>query len=159
VIDPKAAALLEADSSLIVGTVDATGMPDANRAWSVRVHDGGTRLRVVVADDATTLCENLRATGRFALTATNIITNESVQVKGDATPPGPETEEDRASRERHTDDFKDAVRRAENTADEYISKVIPRSFAAFDVTVHEVFDQTPGPAAGRQTAPLPAGKE
>ena len=155
-IDSQAAALLEADSSLIVGSVDAAGMPYANRAWSVRVCDNGTRLRIVVSDDSDVLCENIRTTGRVAITATNILSLESVQVKGMASNLGPETDDDRAQREHHMEVFTTAVQQTGGTRDELLTRVLPVSFVAFDLDVHEVFDQTPGPKAGKQTAPTPA---
>jgi hypothetical protein len=156
VIDPQAAALLQADSSLIVGSVDAAGMPCSNRAWSIRVHDDGTRLRVVIPEDAEVLCENIRSTGRVAVTATNIVTLESVQVKGEASNLGPETDDDRPHREHHIEVFTTAVQQVDGTRYDLMVRAVPVSFVAFDLAVHEVFDQTPGPKAGKQTAPTPA---
>jgi hypothetical protein len=156
VIDSQAAALLQADSSLIVGSVDAAGMPYSNRAWAIRVLDEGTRLRVVISDDAAVLCDNIRTTGRVAITATNIITLDSVQVKGEGSNLGPENDEDRRQRQDHIEMFKAAVQRVDGTRYEVMDRLIPVSFLAFDLAVFEVFDQTPGPKAGKQTAPAPA---
>src|SRR5689334_17806067 len=73
---------MESPCSLIVGTVDAGGLPDATRGWGVQVQDGGTKVRVLLARNARISAANLAATGRIALTATNFRTLRSVQVKG-----------------------------------------------------------------------------
>src|SRR5690349_22265820 len=52
VIDAEAAALFESGRSLIVCTIDEQGMPDAARAWAIKVLDGGERLRISISDDA-----------------------------------------------------------------------------------------------------------
>src|SRR6516225_5617168 len=75
---------LESPCSLIVGTVDDDGLPDGTRAWAVDVVDDGRRLRVLIATNADATIANLRANGRIAVTATNFVTLDSVQVKGRA---------------------------------------------------------------------------
>ena len=47
-IGPELAALLESPCSLIVGTVDADGLPDASRAWGLEVLDD-RHLRVLLS--------------------------------------------------------------------------------------------------------------
>jgi len=156
VIDAEAATLFEAGVSLIVCTVDTDGMPDANRAWSAKVLDGGTRLRISVSDDSDTLIANLGATGRVAITLTEIEELTSYQVKGHLSSElGPESSEDRARREAYITAFTSNVNRVDGTPFERIDRLTPRSFLVFEIAVDEVFDQTPGPAAGRQLAPVP----
>ena len=52
VIEAEVAELLESPCSLIVGTVDADGLPDATRGWGVEVLAGGTQVRVLLAANA-----------------------------------------------------------------------------------------------------------
>ena len=156
-IDAEAAALFESGVSLIVCTVDARGMPDAGRAWSAKVLGGGTRLRISVSDDSETLIANLAATGRVAVTFTEIEELTSYQVKGHLTSAlGPESSDDRARREAYITEFAGNVNRVDGTPLETIDRLMPRAFVVFEMDVDEVFDQTPGPAAGRQLAPLPS---
>jgi hypothetical protein len=156
VIEPEVAALLSTGVSLIVCTVDVQGMPDANRAWSTQVLDGGTRLRVSISDDSHGLIENLRATGRLAVTYTEIQELTSYQVKGRVTSEiEPESAADRTRRETYITEFAANIHRTDGTALDLIDRLMPRSFLVFEMDVEEVFDQTPGPSAGRQLAPVP----
>jgi Pyridoxamine 5'-phosphate oxidase len=156
VLDAEAAAPFHSGCSLIVATVDAQGQPDANRAWSILVSDGGARLRVTIAADQVRVQENLRATGVLAITATDVATLVSVQAKGRAEPVEfvSETETDRLRREAHIDDFVRIVHATDGSAVELINRLRPDTFSVFEMKVEEVFDQTPGPAAGRQLAPV-----
>lgn len=154
VIDAETAALLESGASLIVGTVDADAMPCANRAYGVLVLDDGARLRVTVSRDSTRMLGNLAATGRVALTATEVAVFTSVQAKGVAGEVEPETADDRARRERYLAAFHEAVRVVDNATEEQLARMTPREFVVFEMTVAELYDQTPGPTAGKKLAPV-----
>ena len=153
-IDDESAALLESEVSLYVGTVDASGAPDAERAFALQVLDGGTRLRVSVPADAHALRANAVATGVVAVTGNEIVHNTAVQVKGRVVGPvGPETADDRARREQHVTGFMRVVHEYDGTSYDIIDRRMPREFVVFEMTVEEVYDQTPGPAAGKRLAP------
>jgi hypothetical protein len=157
VIDAEAAALFESGRSLIVCTIDEQGMPDATRAWAIKVLDGGNRMRISISDDAHQAIENLGATGRLAITGTHVIELTSRQAKGRVDSElGPESSEDRVRRSAQLDEFVERVHEADGAPYETINRVRPRSFVVFEMLVDEVFDQTPGPAAGRQVAPVPS---
>jgi predicted pyridoxine 5'-phosphate oxidase superfamily flavin-nucleotide-binding protein len=157
VIEPEVAALLETGVSLIVCTVDAQGMPDANRAWSTKVLDGGARLRITISDDSHGLIDNLHATGRLAITYTEIEVLTSYQVKGRMTSEiGPESGDDAARRAAYIEAFCANVKHVNGTPRELLDRLMPSSFLVFEMDVDEVFDQTPGPSAGRQLAPVPS---
>jgi len=153
VIDAETAALLESGASLIVATVDAEAMPCADRAHGVLVVDGGARLRVTVARDSTRLLANLAATRREALTATEVAVFTSVQAKGAAAAIEAETADDRARRVRYLEAFHAAVREVDNATDDELARMTPNDFVVFEMTVVELYDQTPGPTAGRKLAP------
>jgi hypothetical protein len=154
VIDDESAALLQAEVSLYVATVDAAGAPDAERAFALQVLDGGTRVRVSVPADNLVLQANLAATGAVAITCNEIVSNQAVQVKGRvAGAAGPETDDDRARREAHVTAFVRVVHDYMGTSPDIIDRRMPREFVVFNVAVEEVYDQTPGPSAGRRLAP------
>ena len=80
-IGPELAALLESPCSLLVGTVDADGVPDASRAWGVEVLDE-RHLRVLLSTQAPGTLRNVEGGGAIALTATHFSTFVSGQLKG-----------------------------------------------------------------------------
>ena len=147
------AALLEGPSSLIVGTVDETGLPDATKAWGVAVAPDRERMRVVLSSDEERTLANARSTGVFALTATNVDTFVSVQVKGRVESVEPESDADRACREQHIDGFKCALNQSDGTPIEILSRIEPCGFVTVVATIEEAFDQTPGPTAGQRRTP------
>jgi hypothetical protein len=98
----------------------------------------------------------MASTGRIAATATDVVTNTSVQAKGHAAgAPRPETDEDRRRREHHITEFMRNVHEATGTPYEVLQRVVPGECLVLEIAVEEVFDQTPGPAAGKQLAPVP----
>ena len=153
-IDDESAALLESEVSLYVGTVDASGAPNADRAFALQVLDGGTRVRVSVPADSQTLQENLAATGVVAITGNEIVNNTAVQLKGRvAGSPEPETADDRARRQQHVTAFTRVVHEYMGTGYDIIDRRMPRDFVVIEVAVDEVYDQTPGPSAGKRLSP------
>jgi predicted pyridoxine 5'-phosphate oxidase superfamily flavin-nucleotide-binding protein len=156
VIDAAGTELFESGSALIVATVDAENRPEAARAWGVQVLDGGTRLRVILGTDAERTLANLGATGRVAVTATNVTNHESLQAKGIGTNDGCETAADQARRQSFTTEFFRLVSETDGVPVELLERLLPDAYVTFEMTVEEVFDQTPGPVAGRQVAPEPS---
>jgi hypothetical protein len=136
-----------------VGTVDPTGMPEAARGWGLRVLPGGERARVLVAADAERTLANLRSTAVVAVTGVSVETLESVQVKGRATLVEPAGAEDQERADRYVDAVLAELERVEGTPRERTHRLVPAGFAAFEMELESVFDQTPGPLAGRRLAP------
>jgi hypothetical protein len=152
-IEDEDAALLEGPSSLIVGTVDETGRPDATKAWGVEVLPDREHMRVVLSADERRALANARSTGVFALTATNVDTFVSVQIKGRVEAVEPESDADRARREQHIEGFKCALHVSDGTPIEILSRIEPCAFVTVVATIEEAFDQTPGPTAGQRRTP------
>jgi hypothetical protein len=148
VIDPDIVELLESPCSLIVGTVAADGLPDATRAWGTRVLDDGARLRLLLAANATTSAHNLRTTKRIALTATNFGTFQSVQVKGHALSVGAADDRDRAVAQQFWTDCVHALHELDGSPADLLMRMVPADVIVCEMTVDELFDQTPGPNAG-----------
>ena len=149
-IRPDVAKVLESGTSAIVGTVADDGQPDAVRAWGAWTLDGGTRVRFLVPASEARSIANLRANGRVALTATVVDTLESVQVKGRATAVGPATADDLALHERFREEFFRNVHETDGTPIDLLRNMTPGDLVAVDAEVDDVFDQKPGPTAGRK---------
>ena len=79
-IDETLRAFLERGCAMIVGTVGADGTPHAQRAWGCTVVDEAT-VRLLVDGADPTLREHLDG-GRIAVTAADVRTLRSVQLKG-----------------------------------------------------------------------------
>jgi hypothetical protein len=140
--------VVEAGMSLVVGTVSADGEPRAHRAWWATIVDPDVpRLRFVMSNDDTDLAARL-ANGAVSLTGANVATYESRQVKGRVATVEPPTVHD-LERTRHSiDAFFDAIHRTDGNPLEHLARMLPEHYVAVEMTVEEVYDQTPGPKAG-----------
>jgi hypothetical protein len=148
VIDPDIVELLESPCSLIVGTVDGDGLPDATRGWGALVLDGGERIRLLLSANATTSLRNLENTHRIALTATDFLSLRSVQVKGVASAVELPTQADRARFHEFCEGCVATLHAIDDTPEALIWRFMPSGVVACIVTVADLFDQTPGPGAG-----------
>jgi hypothetical protein len=156
VIDNDAAELLESPCSMIVGTVAPDGLPDATRGWGLVVEDPCT-VRFLLAANADQTFANLEATGVLALTVTNFATLVSYQLKGRARRVEPATAEDRIRFERFTEGCTAILHEIEHAPPELTRRIVPSGVVACVMDVAQVFDQTPGPAAGALLAPVAGG--
>jgi hypothetical protein len=152
VIGPELAEFLESPCSLIVGTLDAAGLPDASRAWGVEVLDD-RRLRVLLSTQAPVARRNVESGGALALTATHFLTFESVQLKGRATHVEHATPADRIRFDQYCSGATQAISEADGTPEELVARFMTDDVYACLVTIDSVFDQTPGRSAGTQLAP------
>src|SRR4029077_6656815 len=123
VIGSEVAELLESPCSLIVGTVDAEGRPDASRAWGVEVLDD-RHLRVLLSTQAPVTRRNVEAGGAIAVTATHFSTFESVQVKGRATQVGEVTAVRRIRFERYCAGATRAIAESDGTPEELVRRFV-----------------------------------
>lgn len=147
-IEPEVAALFEGPSALVVGTADAAAQPEAVRAWGVEVV-GGAQMRILLAADASATLANLAGNGEIAVTATDVMTNRSIQVKGRARATEPVSDADLARHSAYMDGFFRVVHESDGTPYELMERLRPGPQVALVISVETVFDQTPGPAAGR----------
>ncbi len=154
-IAAETAELLESPCSLIVGTVDATGLPDASRAWGAEVLDD-VHVRVLLSTQAEVTRRNVEGGGRIAVTATHFSTFESVQLKGVATRVEEATPRDRIRFDRYCSGAATAIAESDGTPVERVLRFMTAGIYACTMTVEAVFDQTPGRSAGTQLAPAPS---
>jgi predicted pyridoxine 5'-phosphate oxidase superfamily flavin-nucleotide-binding protein len=153
VIEPEVTELIESPCSLIVASVDADGLPDAVRGWGVKVL-GPDRVRVLLATNAERTLDNLAGGGRIALTTTHFVTAVSWQLKGVATSIEEATSADRICFDAYCGGSIETLHLAEGSAPEVIARLMPVGILACEMTVEQVFDQTPGPGAGARVAPV-----
>ncbi|HVR41194.1 MAG TPA: hypothetical protein VMU84_19020 [Thermoanaerobaculia bacterium] len=134
--------------SLLVGTVDAKGIPACCRAVGVRSNDDLATITVFVpVATSRDVIANIASTRRIAVVTSFPPDHVSVQLKGTTTGVRLAADDDEAFTRGCVDAF------AEILHDLGIPRRIVRSFNhwpafAIDMTVDEVFEQTPGPKAG-----------
>jgi hypothetical protein len=149
VIHPDVAKMLESGVSLVVGTVDGGGLPDAPRAWGAWVLHGPERVRFLLPDLAARTIANLAGGGLVAVTASHVVTHRSVQLKGAAAIVEPATRDDLDLGSRYKQEFFDVVSETDAIDRPLMERMAPTGFVAVEFTVSDVFDQTPGPTAGK----------
>jgi hypothetical protein len=147
--EPATTEFLHSGCSLLVCTVGVGGHPRAARAWGLTVVDPPAgRLRLLVeADDHITVA-NLRGGGGVAVTATNVITYRSMQLKGRGLGIEEPMPEDEAKRDQYTHDFLYDVHAANSYQIDMLERWARRPIIASLIEVDSSFDQTPGPSAG-----------
>jgi len=138
--------------ALFVGTVDAEGIPSCCRAIALTTKDDFDTVTVYVpAATSQEILANVATTRRVAIVGTEPLSHESIQIKGVT----------RGVRLAPADDKDFVAGRLEGFAEVLETIGVPRGFTrsvahwpafAIDVSVEQVFDQTPGPKAGVQLA-------
>ena len=136
--------------SVIVATCDAERAPDVVRGWAPRVVNGCAAIDVFVGRlPATQLVENVRDNGAMAFAVCNVLTFQALQLKGKCIEVGEPAEGDAEQVRDHIEGFvagaiqlgfPEEVLRAVGTCDVIRLRFVPE----------QLFDQTPGPDAGKQ---------
>ncbi|HEY0142852.1 MAG TPA: hypothetical protein VGF48_18270 [Thermoanaerobaculia bacterium] len=139
---------VEGGMSVIVGSVDANGVATCCRGVAISTSDDFDTVTVYlpVATSQETLA-NVATTRRVAILCTNPLDHLSIQMKGLS----------RGVRVANDSELTLVKERLEQWADALDTIGVPRRVTrgtahwpafAIDVSVEEVFDQTPGPKAG-----------
>jgi len=141
---------LEGGLSILLGSVDAQGRPECTRATGVEVERGGARVTLFVptATSARTLA-NLQHDPRTAITFSRPYDYRTLQLKGRAVAIHEPNAEQAIVQERWHAGF------VEQLAIVGIARALSRRIRlrpsmAITVAVDEIFEQTPGPGAGRR---------
>jgi hypothetical protein len=144
------AALLHGGTSVIVGTVNADGFPTCCRGIAIRTRDDFETVTVYLpAATAQETIANVATTHRVAIACTHPLSHESLQIKGLSREVRVAPPEDEAFVRQRLDEFADVL-------DEIgLPRGVTRRVAhwpafAIDVSVEQVFNQTPGPKAGEK---------
>ncbi|HEX8252760.1 MAG TPA: hypothetical protein VF846_06415 [Thermoanaerobaculia bacterium] len=139
-------------TSVIVGTVDADGVPSCCRGIAIASKDNFETITVYVpAATAQETVANVATTRRVAISASRPLTHESIQIKGltrgvRLAPPSDETYV------RHRLHEFAEVLEAIGLPMRVTKSVAHWPAFAIEVSVEQVFDQTPGPKAGNEIA-------
>lgn len=150
-IDADTRALLEGGSALIVGSVAPDGRPHSSRAWAldVLVDDDVCRVRVLLDGHDEAALANLAAGRPVAVTGADVVSLRSVQLKGTSAGVTSSEPGDAERVARHTRAFFDDVEATDGTPRHVLERLAPDDVVAVEIEVADVFDQTPGPSAGR----------
>ena len=141
-------AMIDSGAGIVVGTVSEDGEPRADRGWAAAVVDEQSRrVRFVMSADDPAVVRNLE-TGLVSLTAAEVVTYQSIQLKGRPVVVEAPTADDIEMARAHTAAFFDAVHRTDGNPVEALWRMLPLQMVAVEMIVEETFDQTPGPSAG-----------
>jgi len=142
--------LLRTGVSIVVGTHDASLMPECTRAWGICVSSDRNAATIFLSETIAGLTiENLRANGTIAVSCTRPTDHITCQLKGLARSIRPLTPEERDLSRRWHDDF-GAELKTIGVSSELSGAWIVEPTVAVDFSVTDVFNQTPGPDAGRK---------
>jgi hypothetical protein len=145
--------LLHTGVSVMVGTRDESLMPECTRAWGIHVAaDRGTITILLAETFAGKTLDNLRANGMLAVTCTRPTDHLTCQLKGRVQNIKPVMSAERELSRRWHRDFS-AELGACGVSSTLSEGWIVEPTVAIDITVTEVFDQTPGPGAGSKVSP------
>jgi Pyridoxamine 5'-phosphate oxidase len=154
-IDDELKAFLEGPLSVLVGTRDSRLVPEITRAWGPRVSEDRKRvsLCVPVATSRKTL-DNIEGNGAIAV-AFSLPTNyRTIQLKGRRATAAEPDSTDLAVVERHRDAFaavNEPLGQSRQRVEAFWRAEIETSAVLVKILFvpEQVFDQTPGPGAGR----------
>jgi hypothetical protein len=146
---------LQSGCGLLVAAVSADGTPRANRGWGLDVL-ADERVRVLLDADEQTTLEYLAEHDRIAINATSVPTYRSIQLKGRCIGVDAANDADAARARRYCDEFLAEVVAVDGYDLAILQRLVPASFVACTVQVEELYDQTPGPAAGASITLRPA---
>jgi len=140
--------MIESGAGLVIGTAAADGTPRGVRAWGAWIVDPEEqRLRVVFTGDDQTLVDNLEGR-KVAVTAADVRTVRSVQLKGRVVSVEQPTPADIEITERQTTSFFEGVNATDGNPIELLDVMRPCTHLVIEMIVDEQYDQTPGPTAG-----------
>lgn len=142
--------LLGTGVSVMVGTRDGALMPECTRAWGIHVAADRVGLTLFLSETfAGKTLDNLRGNGMIAVTCTRPTDHITCQLKGLVRSIKPVTPAQRElSRLWHQGFTAELV--AVGVSSALAEAWIVEPTVAVEIAVTDVFDQTPGPGAGRR---------
>jgi hypothetical protein len=148
-IKGETAAFLEGGVAIMLATSDADLQPEITRGWGLEIGPDGRTIRVsLVAPDGSRTRRNLEANGAIAMNCTLPSSYRAVQAKGVAIEVGEPADADLERAAGHAAAFAEETGKVGAPAPSHLY------VRAVDLTVtfavEELYDQTPGPAAGSE---------
>jgi hypothetical protein len=144
---------VESGVSILVGTADERLRPACMRALGARVSQDRASVTVFVPEaSARAILANLAANGRVAVAFSRPLDHRSIQIKGACLGTRPASADDRGVQERYRAAYFEQLHAVG------VPRAVARRIAwwpsvAVDVRVTELYEQTPGPGAGRRLSP------
>jgi hypothetical protein len=151
VLDPGVIEFIHGGVAVGVATRDDDLRPEFARGWGPEVSADGRSLRLcVTAPPGSAMRANLEQNGAVAVGFSPPTIARAVQVKGVASQVGDPETADLERVERHVRSFVEEALRI--GAPEELSRrmFVGSGLLAVQFSIDEVFDQTPGPTAGRR---------
>jgi hypothetical protein len=133
-----------------VATRDDDLRPEFARGWGPEVSADGRSLRLCVAARGSRARENLDRNGAVAVGFSPPTIARAVQVKGVATRVGEPEAADLERVERHVRLFVSEAERIGAPVELSRRMFVGTGLVVVELVIDEVFDQTPGPTAGRR---------
>jgi hypothetical protein len=150
VLDERNRAFLCDRAALIVGFVGPDGKPRAARGWGLQIPDDDpSRCRLLVDQREVPFLQHLVPGGLIAVTAADVVSLRSIGLKGPVESVGPVDQHDVDHHLVHCDRFFDDIEATDHTPRHLLDHFRPGPLAAVTFRAAQVFDQSPGPAAGR----------
>jgi hypothetical protein len=151
VLDPATVEFIQGGVAVGVATRDDELRPEFARGWGPEVSADGRSLRVCVsAPEGSRMRANLERNGAVAVGFSPPTIARAVQVKGVATVVDEPEAADLERVERHVRSFVAEAERIGASAELSQRMFAGSGLVAVEFPIDEVFDQTPGPTAGRR---------
>jgi hypothetical protein len=142
--------LLQTGVSVVVGTRNASLLPECTRAWGIRVGADRASVTIFLAETISRkTLENLRDNGTMAISCARPTDHMACQLKGCLRTIRPITPDDHEASRRWHRDFLEELR-AIGVPPELGQAWIAEPTLAVEMNVTDVFQQTPGPGAGEK---------
>lgn len=149
-LSPELKNTLESGLSVVVGTCDAALMPECTRSWGIRVLPAEQSVTIFLSHSfSAKTFENLRARQRIAISCTEPETHWAVQLKGQCRAIRSLTDEEDVFWREWRERFKRAIGAVGCRTDSF-EELDSCTMSAVDVSVSDVFSQSPGPNAGQR---------
>jgi hypothetical protein len=139
---------LQGGRALIVGSASPDGTPLASRGWGFPEFEVDGRVTVLVDRHDRRAHDNLVVGAPAAITATDVHTLRSLQMKGRVLSVGPSRPGDDKVVRAYCDAFFGDIESVDGMHRDILERMFPEDWFRCEVQVEERFDQTPGPKAG-----------
>lgn len=150
-LDAELAAFVHGGVAVVVATRDESHVPGVTRGWGPEVSSDGRSLTVCVdARSVTETRSNLEGNGSIAVSFSPPTIARALQVKGVVTRLGEPDAEALERVERHVEAFCAEVEQIGIAAALARRMIEGSDLVSVTLSVDEVFDQTPGPTAGKR---------
>ena len=151
VLDQEAVAFIQSGVAVGVASRDDDLKPEFARGWGPEVSTDGRSLRLcVTAPEGSPMRANLERNGALAVGFSPPTIARALQVKGVATRVDEPEAADLERAERHVRSFVAETEQIGASAELSRRMFVRTGLVAVQFSIDEVFDQTPGPTAGRR---------